>query len=420
MTDQKKFLDYEGVKHLWSKVNMQDYPNNEVLIGVINAIDETKANKEDIPEVIPAIIDVTLLPTENIQENAFYRLLTGKFVANQEYASDTWTVYCVGSLPETGEVVTNTAMSYLIGYYNLADGNVYGYIDSDLGVAIGVSAGWYLLSVLGEMSDIPFSGVITDISDDPMDGALRLLLNYDFYTYKDGWTKIVFGYEKPPKFDLTWDGDMTDRLALDMSILGYSQGVYLVKVSDNVFTTDELIGWTMKLSYNDGTFNEGVIDEGVFDTTTYPGAFTIDDYVVVVHDTDTLSTALGIPTGIYTNGVYFWLYTEEGYISRLVSPPRIAKIDGKYLDTENMGLSSVAFTGNYNDLSNKPTIYNDVVRYTTTQSIASNHKQIARNNIDVYSKSEVDAKIGGGINLSNYATKEYVDNLIGTAIGGSY
>jgi hypothetical protein len=49
MAEEKKFLDYEGVKHLWSKVNMQDYPNNEMLVDVINAIDETKANKEDIP-----------------------------------------------------------------------------------------------------------------------------------------------------------------------------------------------------------------------------------------------------------------------------------------------------------------------------------------------------------------------------------
>lgn len=52
MVDQKKFLDYEGVKHLWSKISMEDYPNNETLMAVINAIDETKADKEDIPNII--------------------------------------------------------------------------------------------------------------------------------------------------------------------------------------------------------------------------------------------------------------------------------------------------------------------------------------------------------------------------------
>lgn len=46
MSDIKKFLDYEGVQHLWSKVNMNDYPNNAILMEVINAIDETKADVE--------------------------------------------------------------------------------------------------------------------------------------------------------------------------------------------------------------------------------------------------------------------------------------------------------------------------------------------------------------------------------------
>lgn len=48
MFEEKKFLDYEGVKHLWSKINMNDYPNNEILKAVINAIDETKADKIEV------------------------------------------------------------------------------------------------------------------------------------------------------------------------------------------------------------------------------------------------------------------------------------------------------------------------------------------------------------------------------------
>lgn len=45
----KKFLDIEGLKHLWSKVSLQDYPNNDVLVAVINALDETKADKDEVP-----------------------------------------------------------------------------------------------------------------------------------------------------------------------------------------------------------------------------------------------------------------------------------------------------------------------------------------------------------------------------------
>ena len=47
--EEKKFLDQKGVEYLWSRISMEDYPNNEVLISVINAIDETKADKDKIP-----------------------------------------------------------------------------------------------------------------------------------------------------------------------------------------------------------------------------------------------------------------------------------------------------------------------------------------------------------------------------------
>lgn len=42
-----KFLDASGVKVLYDLLSLQDYPNNDVLTAVINAIDETKANKID-------------------------------------------------------------------------------------------------------------------------------------------------------------------------------------------------------------------------------------------------------------------------------------------------------------------------------------------------------------------------------------
>ena len=47
--ENKKFLDEQGVQYLWSKISMEDYPNNETLIAVLNAIDETKADKTEVP-----------------------------------------------------------------------------------------------------------------------------------------------------------------------------------------------------------------------------------------------------------------------------------------------------------------------------------------------------------------------------------
>lgn len=43
-----KFLDENGIKYLWSKISMEDYPNNETLIAILNAIDETKADKTEL------------------------------------------------------------------------------------------------------------------------------------------------------------------------------------------------------------------------------------------------------------------------------------------------------------------------------------------------------------------------------------
>ena len=43
--DIKKYLDQEGLTYLWKKLSLQDYPNNDTLIAVINAIDENKADK---------------------------------------------------------------------------------------------------------------------------------------------------------------------------------------------------------------------------------------------------------------------------------------------------------------------------------------------------------------------------------------
>ena len=43
-----KFLDYAGVIQLWKRLSLEDYPNNETLIAVLNAIDNTKADKTEL------------------------------------------------------------------------------------------------------------------------------------------------------------------------------------------------------------------------------------------------------------------------------------------------------------------------------------------------------------------------------------
>ena len=70
MSDIKKFLDSEGVKLLWSKVNMQDYPNNNTLMAILDAIDETKADKDDLSNYYAKEeIDAKLAYAITINEN---------------------------------------------------------------------------------------------------------------------------------------------------------------------------------------------------------------------------------------------------------------------------------------------------------------------------------------------------------------
>ena len=285
-----------------------------------------------------SIIDVIELPTENIREDVWYRLLTAKLFT-YGYAPEDWSCHCVNGLPEVGEAFT-TNMNYFIVYYNTQDGTVSAYADAALATQYGLTAGWYPIDMVMQLGESTWGGIITDISDlDPNDGAFRLLLTYDFYTYKNEWVKTVLASEKAPKYNITWDGDMTGRPALDMSMLGYDPGLYFVKVSDDVFTTDELIGWHYTGRGYDGENLGDEIYSNDIDTQTYPGAISISNAIVIVYDDELLATALGIPTGIYTNGIYFWLRTDPtdpasgGYVSNLTSPARITKIASEYLDT---------------------------------------------------------------------------------------
>ena len=48
-----KFIDINGVKTLWNQISLGDYPNNETLMAVIDAIDATKADKNEVVLTTP-------------------------------------------------------------------------------------------------------------------------------------------------------------------------------------------------------------------------------------------------------------------------------------------------------------------------------------------------------------------------------
>ena len=382
-----KCTGVNGAQYMWTKLINEDLLNS-------------KNNDYKV------IQDVVELPTEGIREDIIYRLLTAKVCMGSYIMADESKCYCVESLPETGLPVMNAEMSEMTVYYNISDGTAYGYVDETLSAAISVPVGWYddatLIGAFGSVSN----GVVTDIYDLKDDDSFRLLLSYDYYVYKHEWTKLVFAYEKPPKFDIAWDGDMTGRTVIDMSMLGYDVGTYFVKVSDEVLNIDDMIGGTCKCYYAEENYTSDfeIFEENI-DTTAYPGAFTINGWVVVVHSEEELCAALGAPAGFITNGIYYLSVEGLHRVVRLNTPKKITKIDGAYVNIDNLGLAAVAFNGDFYSLHNRPSIYTDVVRFTTNQSLSLNNKSIARNNIDVYSKSEV---------------QTLINTAIGNAIGGSY
>ena len=70
----KKFLDAEGVKYLWSKVSLEDYPNNETLIAILNAIDQTKVDKIELDKYLlieDYVADVSYKAPDIVTQSAF-------------------------------------------------------------------------------------------------------------------------------------------------------------------------------------------------------------------------------------------------------------------------------------------------------------------------------------------------------------
>ena len=137
------------------------------------------------------IIDVVELPTEDIKEDVFYRVPTGKVVTNK-YVATNVIIHCVNTLPEIGEPAASGDLSNLnnatmTGYYNITDNACMGYVSDELSGSFNVPTGWYPTETLMSVVGMSWNGVITNIDDDPCDDTFRLLLEYVIYSYKNTW-----------------------------------------------------------------------------------------------------------------------------------------------------------------------------------------------------------------------------------------
>lgn len=188
---------------------------------------------------------------------------------------------------------------------------------------------------------------------------------------------------------IVWDGNMDGRVALDLSILGYRQGLYYVKVSDDVFTPDDVIGWSYEETNYDGVNSRYNISSDMLDTNSYSGGFVINNRIFVLYDSVALATALGIPNGIYTNGVYFLLETEEGYTSKLVGKVGTSwvLVASEKNVTANNARFVIEFTAvagkNYKleviDVLNNTVFASNIASCTTAPMMGMQHYSIGKN-----------------------------------------
>ena len=105
---EKKFLDQKGIEYLWSKINMQDYPNNDTLIAVINAIDEGKMDKTTAIPLIEQAIAGQVPVVKSVDEN-------GKPV---EWEAGKFIKTINGKEPdENGNIKVRTPYEVTLSYY---------------------------------------------------------------------------------------------------------------------------------------------------------------------------------------------------------------------------------------------------------------------------------------------------------------
>lgn len=113
----KKFLDAEGVTYLWSKVSLQDYPKNETLTKVIQAIDEIKADKDYVDKKIPTTLsqlenDVGFLTEHQDLSNYYTKEQANELHNDLNNYISTEITDLVNSAPETLDTLGELAIAF--------------------------------------------------------------------------------------------------------------------------------------------------------------------------------------------------------------------------------------------------------------------------------------------------------------------
>lgn len=173
--------------------------------------------------------------------------------------------------------------------------------------------------------------------------------------------------ETPPLFDITWDGNMEGHEVVDMG-----DGNYYVKVSDEVFTKEQLLNST---TFNSNSYEVINTEENISIDEEFGAIFLNGG--MVIFSAENFNTVAGLPEGTFSNGV--WLYNSTGeepfYVNRLVAATTIKTIDEKYIPDSIARVEDIDKEVSWNDITDKPfgeeTQYNLRVTsdVTTTSSV---------------------------------------------------
>lgn len=177
-------------------------------------------------------------------------------------------------------------------------------------------------------------------------------------------------YQTVPGVDITWDGVIGDRPKVQPG-----EGMYRVKVSDEVLTAEQLVGATVTMV--EGSENTSMV---LFENNVMSGdGFVAETEGSIISCSKTTFEIDGWTLTFPETGTYFVYREQDGnkmYVSGLTKPEvkefvpipgELTNIKGGYdlagkkvllpkEYVEQPKLSNVAYSGDYSDLLNKPTL----------------------------------------------------------------
>jgi len=307
---------------------------------------------------------------------------------------------------DTGDLTNNVGFitaGSLVGYATegYVDNAVVGFVTS--GIVVGYATEGYVDNAVSGVST--FSGDYNDLTNKPSLGDLS---DVSSSTPSAGQVLKWSGSEWQPAADLTAAGGSGIGLT-DLSVVVNSAGINSLSYSNITgvfeFTPTSLVGYA----------TEGYVDNAVVGFVT---SGIVDGYATEVYVNNAL---VGYATegyvdnavvGFVTSGIVVG-YATEGYVDNAVvgfvtSGIVVGYATEGYVDNAVSGVST--FSGDYADLTNKPTIPSDTGDLTNSVGFIT-----AGSLVGYATEGYVDNAVVGFVTsgiVVGYATEGYVDNAV--------